>query len=388
MRHATPETAFRSPWLEEDTLETMLGTVHLRRRVDLFRDAGLGWARLPMDSWFEPGTDRPDRKAFRALRETYRPYIEAGTRFVGISPNPKALAIGDVGSKAWFRTFREACRVAASELGDVIPAWQIGNELNNYVFRQPMKTNADAAQFIAECGQGLREGDSSALLGVNMAGFGPGALDLYERVYGSQSVCQLDYVGADGYFGSWSTGGPKDWYEKLDLLDRLGHGRPIVIHEFGFGGSGEVRQPDDLLRFVQSRGYASVADVAARPGPFLDSVAPKIRAYMASLPSEFFLPELQGIGVHVLKKWPYTWGSGHSPETQAVYLEQTLQIFLSDARVTGVFIYCWSDHETCWFCGEPDCPLETAWGLVDTRENPKPAYWAVKRVLSRGSQLR
>ena len=45
----------------------------------------------------------------------------------------------------------------------------------------------------------------------------------------------------------------------------------------------------------------------------------------------------------------------------------------------GVFFYRWEDQERCWQCGSPDCPIETAWGLVDIEGNPKPAYGAFAR---------
>ena len=33
--------------------------------------------------------------------------------------------------------------------------------------------------------------------------------------------------------------------------------------------------------------------------------------------------------------------------------------------------------------GSPDCPCETAWGLVDRKERPKPAYHAFKEGIRR-----
>ena len=40
----------------------------------------------------------------------------------------------------------------------------------------------------------------------------------------------------------------------------------------------------------------------------------------------------------------------------------------------GAFFYRWEDQERCWQCGAPDCPAETAWGLVDKDGSPKPAF--------------
>lgn len=78
------------------------------------------------------------------------------------------------------------------------------------------------------------------------------------------------------------------------------------------------------------------------------------------------------------KYWDKVWGKGHTPEAQADYVIRCQEIFAQHPNVIGNFFFRWSDAETCWQCGEPDCPAECAWGCVDTHENPKPAYWALK----------
>ena len=37
-----------------------------------------------------------------------------------------------------------------------------------------------------------------------------------------------------------------------------------------------------------------------------------------------------------------------------------------------------SQASPCPQCGKPDCPAETAWGLVDLAGKPKPSYFAFK----------
>ena len=45
-----------------------------------------------------------------------------------------------------------------------------------------------------------------------------------------------------------------------------------------------------------------------------------------------------------------------------------------------MFVYCWGDSDSCYVCGQADCPVETGWGLVDGKGNPKPSYYAVKEA--------
>ncbi len=38
-----------------------------------------------------------------------------------------------------------------------------------------------------------------------------------------------------------------------------------------------------------------------------------------------------------------------------------MQVFLKHRQnLLGFFFYRWEDHETCWQCGSPGCPIETA----------------------------
>ncbi len=49
----------------------------------------------------------------------------------------------------------------------------------------------------------------------------------------------------------------------------------------------------------------------------------------------------------------------------------------------GQLYFRWADQPTCWQCGKPDCPAETAWGLVDLEGRPKPSYYAYKDGVAR-----
>lgn len=46
----------------------------------------------------------------------------------------------------------------------------------------------------------------------------------------------------------------------------------------------------------------------------------------------------------------------------------------------GLIVYCWSDSDRCYVCGQEDCPTETRWGLVTCDDKEKPSYYAVKEA--------
>jgi len=89
-----------------------------------------------------------------------------------------------------------------------------------------------------------------------------------------------------------------------------------------------------------------------------------------------------------LKKWWYKWKDGHSEKEQAEYIVEAMNVFLSKQYVIGAFYFMWSDRERCWQCGLPNCPIETGWGLTDTKGNPKPSYYAYQSVIQSFKQIR
>ena len=76
-------------------------------------------------------------------------------------------------------------------------------------------------------------------------------------------------------------------------------------------------------------------------------------------------------------------GFDHTPEGQAKFYDYILPHLYNMEYMAGTIIYCYADSDACYVCGQPDCPIETRWGLVDRDNNPKPSYYAVKRQFGR-----
>ena len=74
------------------------------------------------------------------------------------------------------------------------------------------------------------------------------------------------------------------------------------------------------------------------------------------------------------------YGFEHSPDGQADFYSYIIPKIMEVDYVIGAFVYCWGDSDSCYVCGQADCPVETGWGLVDGKGEPKPSYYAVKEA--------
>ena len=74
------------------------------------------------------------------------------------------------------------------------------------------------------------------------------------------------------------------------------------------------------------------------------------------------------------------YGFEHTPEGQGDFFEYIIPKVRELDYVIGMCVYCWADSDSCYVCGQSDCPVETGWGLVDGKGNPKPAYYSVQKA--------
>jgi len=184
--------------------------------------------------------------------------------------------------------------------------------------------------------RGLKEADRALIVGTNTAG-APQAYYFYGRLFAFGGG-DLDYCGVDGYYGTWQAGGPESWGPRIADLYELTRVK-VLVDEWGHTSAG---------------GLMSKKELAANR--------------------------------HVcqFKKWRYSWGAGHTPKGQAAFVREAFKVFRAHrAKLFGLFFYRWEDQAKCWQCGAPDCPAETAWGLVTRENKPKPAFHAFKAGVSR-----
>jgi hypothetical protein len=243
--------------------------------------------------------------------------------------------MGTAPSSEFYRNYQAICSFLAEELSGIVQMWQIANELDVAPFAGPL-TPRHACDFVLHAARGLKEVDSSLIVGTNFTGRIK-SYYFYGRLYADPHH-PLDYCGADGYYGTWKEGGPEQWVDRIDEIHDL-TGVKVLVNEWGYASAGGLMSREER-----------------------DT----------------------GLDACHFKKWPFAWGDGHTPEVQAEHVRATMEVFRSHRdKLLGAFFYRWEDQKKCWACGEPDCPAETAWGLTDREGKPKPAYYAFKESVQR-----
>ena len=336
--------------------EPMIGaSAYATADAELLREAGIGWVRLDFGFPFSGRIGAEVTEQYALQKADAAGLAAKGIGVMGVTPLPGIavhrpdaqgqLALqwqdwlpawcGPLGSDECLKAYEEACAWLADDLRRFVRAWQVANELDIEQFAGPLSPR-QAAHLILHGARGLKSADASLIVGPNAAGSDK-AYYLFGHLYGTNSGL-LDYCGIDGYYGTWAPGGPDKWAERIGELHAL-TGAPVLINEWGFSSAGRLMTQKER------------------------------RA---------------GLPVCQLRKWAYKWGRGHTRKGQAEFVQAAFDAFCTQREaLLGVFFYRWEDQERCWQCGAPDCPAETAWGLVDRNGRPKPSFHTFKEGVQR-----
>ena len=314
----------------------------------LMKSAGIGWVRQNFTYPFVDCVGGETTEAYREAKAAALAWVAKGFRVMGVSPllgigkqEPDARGVlrtvwhadvpeymGKPGTNEFLRNYRELCRFLAQDLHGAVEMWQIANELDIPIFAGPLNPR-EAGDLILAGARGLKMGDPGLIVGTNTAGSDK-AYFLYGRLHAEQEGL-LDYCGVDAYYGTWQGGGPEAWSDRIAELYALTQTK-VLVNEWGYSSVG---------------GLLTEEERASHP-------------YVCQY-----------------KKWYYAWDAGHTPEVQAKFVRVAFEGFRAQRdKLLGAFFYRWEDQAQCWQCGAPDCPAETAWGLVGIDQGPKPALAA------------
>lgn len=309
------------------------------------KEAGFNWIRLGFPYPFKDKIHGDLNPHFLHALERAETLRRAGFKIMGVTPLAGSYRfhektgtsiwrselpewVGAYDSSEFYEAYREGCKEIGKQTIGIVNLWQISNEMDIRIFRGPM-TMEQAARFL-KAGLGIKEGNPEAKTSINPAGFGEEGRWLFENLY-KRDTKIFDYAGIDGYFGSWVPGGPESWRPLLEKIHQI-TGLPLIIHEWGYSSIGRVKK------------------MPQGPPP-------------------------EGWNCYE-KAWYHVWKNEHSQEEQAEYVETALKIFFNIPYLAGSFFFRWRDPPTCWQCGQPDCPSECGWGLLDVQGKPKKAYYA------------
>ncbi len=266
--------------------------------------------------------------------------------------------MGGYDGDLYYEVLGKAAQRMAEDVAGMVRYWQIGNENDLDAFRGSL-THEQNVRYLQTLARGVKQVNPGAVCGINLAGSyeigdrkerGSNLADVHpyaEKLIRELYRCKdsyFDYIGLDGYFGSWADGGPENWTAYIDRAHAVS-GRPVIINEWGYSSlqRGAPRPAED-----QNRRFNS--DVCRYKDWDKNNTV----------------------------KWL---GVDHSEEMQANYITECLKIFASHPHCIGNLFFQWQDMAQCWQCGAEDCPAETAWGCIDKEGRPKPGYFALKQFI-------
>lgn len=361
------------------------GVCHPREDFDLLNEANIDWIRVDMPFPFDKdGNITPNYEGFK---DKCRRYLAHGIKSMIVTPYPGDYTeFGiDVTSAEGLKKVAEIAEFIITDMQGVAGAFQITNEMGIPRFTIPL-TMRQATDFIAVQLEAMAPLKKDILVGYNSAG--PQA-DLHTWLKPYHKYC--DYVGMDIYLGCFGDPSPMFFYEAMLRYLWALTGKPVLLQEFGYIGAGKPKTKQQKIDILNKYGIKDFADAKKNTKKLVDNLPEGFnkRVKQLSEGSEeryynlLFKSDLNAHLYTELSKLSKMPGFEHTPEGQAKFFNTVLPKLYSLDFVCGTIIYCWSDSDRCYVCGQEDCPTETRWGLVTCDNKPKPAFYAVKKQFSK-----
>ncbi len=360
----------------------ILGVCHPNESYDLLAEAGIEWVRFDIPFPFD--ADGKESESYLGFKERCRGYVDRGFKVMAVTPFPDAFVNAGIDPRTpeGEEKVLGVARFLATDLQGFVGGFQISNEAGMPRFTLPL-TLDETARFIGIQAREMYPLRGDIIIGYNSAG--PEAkLNMLMREY----LPWCDYVGIDIYLGCFN--GVPGLLGIFYLLVRYLFaftGKPVILQEFGYISKGKPKSKKEKKELLRSYGIEREKDAKPIIEEFMTRLPDTFRRFIErdgkNDPSRYydllfrsdhtqhFYKEISAI-----TKIP---GYEHTPEGQAKFFDKLIEKLYKMPCVAGTVIYCWEDSERCYVCGQPDCPVETGWGLVDGRGEPKPSFYAVKK---------
>lgn len=370
----------------EKTGGFMKGICHPKGKYEAMQGANIEWAR------FDLGTPMIDKdgnflpEVAKEYRNELQGYRDNGLKVMAITPYPHAFTDRgiDPRTEEGKALVRKNAEYFMRELAGYVSAVQVTNEMGVNNFRFPL-TMEEAAEFI-----GIQMEVMFPLRGDAVIGFNVDANAMYKLPVLMQPwLPYCDYVGIDGYPGCFENILKDLWvFDGLaEAVYDLTH-KPIVFCEFGYISYGASKTAAEKKEILRSFGFESEKQARENIRQFVRNCPESLQRYISrwdDMTDEELADGIFGtfFSNHIYSELPKGYKLRKYPHTlngQADYFTDLLRRFQRSDIVCGSFIYCMSDSDSCYICGQETCPVETGWGLLDGKGNPKPSYYAVQKA--------
>lgn len=361
----------------------MKGVCHLDPDYDLINEANVEWYRD--DIPFPYNADGTISAHYENWKKGAQEYVDNGIRIFGVTPYPDDyIEYGlDPRKPENRKAIQEIAKFYINDLKGIVGAFQVTNEMGIDRFTLPL-TLDEAAEFIGMQLEAMYPIRGDILIGYNLGGLS--LLELTPKMSDYHQYC--DYVGVDMYLGCFENvlKNPDQLITLLSFV-RKNTGKPIILCEFGYIGYGEPKTDAEKKAILQQYGFDSEEEAKANIWEFVNNLPEDLTEEITENYSDRTPEEVADIVFtseytnHIYRELPDGYGLynyKHTPEGQAELYEYIIKKVRSLDYVIGMCFYCWADSDSCYVCGQADCPVETGWGLVDGKGKPKPAYYAVK----------
>lgn len=384
------------------------GVCHPNENYEQIADANIKWVRFDINNlpFTKDGQMNP---GYLAFKERAKSYADRGFKVMTVTPYPEDyidFGLDPRDENNWPEIMKIA-RFYVEDLQGIVASIQITNEMGVPRFTEPL-TMEQAGAFIGIQAKAMYRYKKNISVCYNLGGV-EGYVSLMTAMEPWEKY--IDFVGVDFYIGCFDN--------VLCDLFGLGGGtfftgfahdttnKPIIVNEFGYIGYGEAKTDAEKLEILKNYGAEgetldeavqyvkdNIKDIVENenfPKDFREDLElvcglpqakteEEIAECYKSMASHLFDGEYTS---HLYCQLPEDYvidGYPHTPEGQAEYMTDQMAELLKEDYVCGAFVYCYSDSAKCYVCGQEQCPVETGWGLVDGKGNPKPLYYAIQKA--------
>ena len=368
----------------------MAGVCHPKPEMDMIKDAGLGWIRVDIPYLYAEDGSGEINPYYEYWKLAAAEYASSGIKILAVTPYPhyyEQVSGIDITTEEGLAQVADIARYYCEDLKGIVGAFQITNEMGVDRFTKNV-TMEQAARFIGVQAEAMNDIKGDIVVGYNLGGAGFVSLPFQMNKYKEY----IDYVGVDIYLGCFENfvKNPDLTFVLMNAV-RMVTGKPIILMEFGYISYGEAKTKEEKTAILQQYGVSSEAEARKDIDAFIARLPEKLRIEFETLYADrtdeekadlLFKGEYANHIYRELSEGTGLWGYPHTPEGQGKFYSHMFKRIKKIKWCVGAMIYMWDDTATCYVCNQPDCPVETGWGIVDGEGKLKPAYYAVQKAFA------